>query len=254
MLTTTQGFAIGGAFTEASGWRPLNKAVAGRQLLHTADGGATWSAVNTQLSVVHSVHFVNAKIGWIAGPEGIAATVDGGATWTVQLRLPDDAYQRAGTATWGAQVIFFDEHHGFALYRSADTTMSKSGKDLYATVDGGAHWRLQSSTVARPWDIDASDNPGGGADGPLVVTGTRSIEWLSASIGSPGTFLVKSADAGRTWTAHKLPFNASGVGDLSVVGQTRWVALADGQLGSPAPRRSTLLRSDDGGVSWTVLR
>lgn len=62
----------------------------GACILHTADGGATWTVQhrNTTRSLV-DVHFTDTASGWAAGPSSIAAgvgfvyhTTDGGQVWT----------------------------------------------------------------------------------------------------------------------------------------------------------------------------
>lgn len=254
MLTETSGFAITGTVREGSGWLPLNVAIAGRELLRTTDAGLHWSTVTTGLSIVQTVSFINATIGWVAGPEGISVTRDGGASWIWQLRVPAETYATATTVAWGAQLAMFDEQHGFALYRSVDTSLSKSGKDVFYTEDGGVQWRLVSATVRRTWAPTATSNSGGGADGPLVAIGEKAADQLSGAIATSETFLLSTVDAGRTWTPRSVPFARTGVGDLAVRGQTRWVVVADGSLAVTGARRTAILRSDDAGVSWRVLR
>jgi hypothetical protein len=251
MLTATSGFAVGGTVATGSGWLPLNEGIAGEQLLRTLDAGDSWSAVDTGFRTVQSVFFVTAQRGWVAGPEGISTTGDGGRTWNLQFQVPNHAYARDGTPTWSAQLTFVDDQHGFTLYRTGDTSLSKSGKDLYYTEDGGTHWTLQSATTRRPWGPNASENNGGGADGPLIMTGPNTAMWLSAAIASPGTFLVTTGDRGRSWTSRSVPFNGSGVGQFAVRGDMTWAALSNGILSASTQR--AVLRSSDGGVTWQTL-
>jgi photosystem II stability/assembly factor-like uncharacterized protein len=252
MLSPTNGFAISGVVALNSGWLPLNIGMGGRRLLGTDDAGRTWSAVDTGLNVVQSAEFVNSRSGWAAGPDGIVVTADGGRTWRRQFRVPDETYAYRGTPNWSAQITLIDERHGFALYRTAETSMSKSGKDVYYTDDGGDHWELQSSTVRRPWAADASDNYGGGADGPLVISDRNSARYLSASVAAPGTFLEMTRDRGRSWTSSRIPYDGSGVGQIAVRDTAIWVVLSNGVLNASA--KPAMLRSLDGGNSWLKLR
>ena len=71
----SDGWAVGTGFDDngdvTEGW-----------VLHTTNGGATWTRL-TDLSDVlaTTVHFVNATDGWLGGLNGVYATTDGGATW-----------------------------------------------------------------------------------------------------------------------------------------------------------------------------
>lgn len=252
MLSRTTGFAVGGVVTMSAGWLPLNVGMAGTQLLRTNDGGRTWSTVDTGLAVVQSALFVNDRSGWAAGPDGIVMTADGGRTWRRQFRVPDETYSHLGTPNWSAHITLIDERRGFALYRTAATSLSKSGKDVYYTDDGGDRWELQSSTVRRPWAADASQNYGGGADGPLVISDQNSAQYLSASVATPGTFLEVTKDRGRSWTSSKIPYDGSGVGQIAVRDAAIWAVLSNGVLNAAA--KPAILRSLDAGNSWQKLR
>jgi photosystem II stability/assembly factor-like uncharacterized protein len=248
MLSPVTGFAVVGHVRTDNLWLPLNQGVAGRELVRTQDSGDNWTAVDTGLPVVQSVWFVNDHLGWVAGPTGIANTKDGGRTWLLQLHPSDQSY-----TGWGAQVTFVDDQHGFALYRTQDTSMSRSGKDVYFTDDGGGHWNLESASEQRAWAPDATPNGGGGADGGLVMLSANAAAFLSAGVAITATYVANTTDRGRTWTYRLLPYGRSGVGQLSVQGDVLWAVLNDGNRASP-PSPSVLLRSLDRGASWQAVR
>jgi photosystem II stability/assembly factor-like uncharacterized protein len=247
MLSPVNGFAIRGRVRTDALWLPLNQAVAGEVLLRTEDGGATWSAVDTGLPFVQSVWFANDKSGWTAGPKGIASTSDAGRTWALQLTVPDGTYDG-----WGAQLTFIDSENGFASFRTQSTSLSRSGKDIYYTADGGRHWTLESTSEQRAWGPDATANPGGAADGPLVMLGPTGAAFLSTGIAVASTFVRITHDRGRTWSYQQLPYRGSGVGQLLVQADVMWVVLSDGIIGSP-PSPSVVLRSLDGGATWQLV-
>src|SRR5262249_6852922 len=58
----------------------------GTRVLHTADGGGSWSLQATGQNLpIRALSFVDERRGWAAGALGaILATTDGGATWRVQ--------------------------------------------------------------------------------------------------------------------------------------------------------------------------
>lgn len=259
MLSSTHGFAVSGGVRRGQGWLPLNLAIAGTRLVQTTDGGKTWAAVDASLPVVQSVFFLNDRSGWVAGPDGVAVTRDGGASWTPQVRFPATLYRGGGIATAdpnrGAQTIFDDELHGFTLVRTGDTSLSKSGKDVYYTSDGGAHWTLATTTaVPRPGAENAAINGGGGADGPLVLLPRGMAGYVSAQVATTGTSFYTTQDGGRTWTSVVLPFSGNGFGQTATDGGgSVWIALADAHLGV-AHVANVILQSADGGRTWKVLR
>src|SRR6266851_3341498 len=54
-------------------------------ILHTTDGGASWSLQKNGTEGLWSVTFPNAQTGWAVGPNGtILHTTDGGASWNLQ--------------------------------------------------------------------------------------------------------------------------------------------------------------------------
>lgn len=72
-ITSTDGWVVG----------------SGGSVLHTTDGGGTWSVRQLPLKYerlwLASVRFLDAARGWIAGDEGaIFSTNDGGETWILE--------------------------------------------------------------------------------------------------------------------------------------------------------------------------
>ncbi len=55
-------------------------------IIHTTDGGATWTRQESGVSVMlWGIDFIDANTGWCVGADGtILGTTDGGATWTAQ--------------------------------------------------------------------------------------------------------------------------------------------------------------------------
>jgi hypothetical protein len=247
------GFAIAG--TIPGGWTdpdfPLANALAGAELLRTWDGGASFHHVATALPLVQWVQFVNPRHGWAAGPDGIETTLDGGTHWEVQLRFPSTLFRYDGTASWGAQVGFRDELHGFAFYRLGQTVMSAGGGRLYYTADGGLHWQLQSYTGpgAAPDGEGASRTLPWSVNGELVVTGPGSALILDTNFTTYQTDRCFSGDAGRTWTCSTLPFTGAATGQLAVRDGIEWLALTDDDQSV-----AEIAISRDGGNSWHVDR
>ena len=74
-LSATDGWAVG------TGWNDNGYATE-TWLLHTTDGGVTWTRVpNLDDTMATTVHFLDPQHGWLGGYNGVYATSDGGDTW-----------------------------------------------------------------------------------------------------------------------------------------------------------------------------
>jgi photosystem II stability/assembly factor-like uncharacterized protein len=103
-------------------------------ILHTADGGATFTAqtIPDPTSPVADVSFVNSSSGWAVNDKGdILTTTDGGANWAVQN----------STGINGLEAItFHDPMHGVAV---------GDGGVIWMTKDGGTTWN--PGVIAAPF-------------------------------------------------------------------------------------------------------
>lgn len=110
--TIDSGWAVGGIAGDAI-------------VVHTTNGGLTWSPKLLGGSSLREVFFLNAKIGWFCGAINfepfIAKTTDGGETWLTQQQIPYTGY--------GAESIsMVNENLGWAV---------NTAGDVYKTVNGG---------------------------------------------------------------------------------------------------------------------
>lgn len=78
------------------GWVLGRRAEGGSVLYLTDDGGATWHAVSLPGIAARNFHFIDAKYGWLAAPQAILHSVDGGRNWRRQ-RLAPSRFIRAFT-------------------------------------------------------------------------------------------------------------------------------------------------------------
>jgi photosystem II stability/assembly factor-like uncharacterized protein len=284
------------AFTDfRHGW--LFTDTGNRALFATSDGGLDWTPIaQTKASVLPTVAvgctatgatFVSVDRGWIAwdcsqvfgssspSPAGpvVAATIDGGHTWSA-LRLP--SMPAVGTCG-GASPVFTGDHGILAVscqtggpgwsavYRTADagdtwsigrlpvwadltrialadgtTTFalptSAVGSDLYETGDAGEHWTLVEKSLFVGQNVDAyqfMDSKTGFA----LTTTSPETPW-------------GSTDGGRTWS---LP-----TGFRTVPGNVACPATtSSGSVPEPVNLFSATtgwavggLRTTDGGAHW----
>lgn len=272
--------------TANSGW-----AVGGRSLgdavlvaSHTADGGVTWSppvTVTTLAAASESqgvaVRFADSQHGWVSGP-GLFATADGGQTWqpaavtgTVEPVAP------AGGTAWALDYpCGNDQACAPTLIESpvaperwapagvqptlpaAPATLLRvsariafivtvGGRALwFKTQDGGATWR----PVTNPCGGDLADAPAS-LDGRTIWVACG----VEPSAGSELKQVFVSSDGGTTWQLRAQTADLSGpaVGTLTQGGYVNDLQVASESVGLMALSRGGLLRTADGGRTWSQV-
>jgi photosystem II stability/assembly factor-like uncharacterized protein len=232
-------------------------------LLKTTDGGRTWSRIPglETLSVIRKIRFADAKRGWVLCdrsamyPSGLLTTEDGGRTFAP---LPSDGAKnwRSGDLLDPLNGALGGSAGATAVIRNGTVQPSRSprfglrgirqirlvppvygwmigdGGLVMMTGDGGASWQSPPGEpppeVARQIDFAA-----------MAVVGPNC--WIA---GSPGSHVLHSPDAGRTWT-------------LQPTGQPLPIyglSFADESHGSAVGSLGTVLVTDDGGKSWSAAR
>jgi len=163
-VSANEGWAVGVAYdwntgTEQSGW-----------VLHTIDGGATWSRVDAlDDAQATTVHFIDASHGWLGGGNGVYATTDGGATWqrvaagygVEAIAATDmahvwafgDGFMTSTVDPAGdtAAPVTLNESSDYGWHRKA-VTIDFSAND----IGGGSIAATQSSLDGGPWQTGAT--------------------------------------------------------------------------------------------------
>ena len=142
--------------------------------------------VNT-LAWLHTVHFVNADIGWIGGSKGtLLHTNDGGKTWKRKFKFTDDTVR---------DIFFLDKSNGWLLCeRNVFNLGSKDPSYLMRTTDGGKNWEkvdFQNSQRRRMSRIFFSKNGFGlaiGETGALFGLQDDNSTWKKLQ--SPSRYLM----------------------------------------------------------------
>lgn len=187
----------------------------GSAIIHTSDGGETWSLQHRDSTVdqpFFTVYFRDAQTGWAAGLWSLLlATRDGGKSWTPVSLPPPEGRKRADLNLFkifpgGAGELFIAAEQGTVLHSS----------------DDGQHWRyLSTGSKASLWAGIAT--PGHA----LLVAGLRGK-------------MLRSTDNGASWTPVVSGTEGS-VTQLASDGTALWASSLDGSL----------MRSSDDGLSWT---
>ncbi|HXE58855.1 MAG TPA: hypothetical protein VNK43_12710 [Gemmatimonadales bacterium] len=184
-------------------------------------------------ALLQAVSAVDERVVWIGGHRGtFARTVDGGARWGAG-RVP------------GADTLQFRDVHAV----SADVAylMSAGSGELsriYKTTDGGRSWTLQFTNREPEGFFDCMD----------FWDAERGLAFSDAVGGR--MFLVRTENGGARWDpvpADRLPpalpgeggFAASGTCLVTGPGGRAWVGMGNADT-------ARVLRTDDGGRSWSV--
>jgi len=224
---------------------------AGGTILHTGEGGATWTAQTSPPGTpdLAAATFAGASDGWAVGDGGtILHTGDGGATWTAQTSgttqdLTAVSCAGATTAwvvgtggtilhttngiTWTAQTVppGTPDLTGVAFAGASDGWAVGAGGTIWHTSDGGTTWVPESAPVGTP-DLTA-----------VACTGATTA-W---AVGAGGTILHTTG--GTTWVPESAPVATP---DLS------GVAFAGGMAGWAVGAGGVILHTGDGGDTWTA--
>jgi photosystem II stability/assembly factor-like uncharacterized protein len=254
-LDADNGFAVGG-------WtQPYTHETHG-VALRTRDGGRSWqNTPDLTLPGLKYVRFFDTRQGWVIGdgsplyPSGVFRSEDGGRTWSPVPKGSSLGWVTGDfrDAKSGA-VAGLDGSLGLVTsneIRPSRTTnlgprylqrmlltgqtggwLVGDGGLVLATSDGGFTWTAPPAPLP---DIAASDFD----FRALAVRGNN--VWIA---GAPGTCVVHSPDAGKTWQTFRTEQTAPLRG-LSFIDEYRGWAV--GSLG-------TILHTRDGGQSWRVQR
>jgi len=192
--------------------------VAGKYLLHTDDGGNSWTeqmhTPGGQIRYYQSVHAFNINTVMAAGPESdLRFSTDSGSTWEKISSGPTQDL---------SAVSFVNMNTGWAV-----------GDDFVVlkTVDGGENWQ------SNYYDIDGSRFTD-------VCFVNESVGWITCGMYS-GPYLngvvLKSIDGGYGWQIVTDVFRTILYSVYFINEQVGWASGADG----------CIKKTSDSGVSWT---
>jgi photosystem II stability/assembly factor-like uncharacterized protein len=222
-------------------------------LFITTDGGRTWAS--KPLPNVTSLHFTDAKTGWAVGKNfTLLKTTDGGLEWSRVGGVEKLIGSRADSSNYSfgfSDIHFTDAKHGWLIGNYYGRARGDIG-GVFTTSDGGATWKRV------PLAIQTRNNPGLFTPGALL-----SAHFTDANTGSitgemyDGErryfFALHTRDGGRTWSLFRIPSGATH--------NSQFLDPARGWTAAFLPRASgdeatvydtTLLRTDNGGLSWRV--
>jgi photosystem II stability/assembly factor-like uncharacterized protein len=192
-----------------------------------------WTAQSSGVSArLRGVSAVTDRVAWASGAGGtVLRTADGGVTWH-KLSVPD------ATALDFRDVDAVSETSAYIL-----SIGPGPASRIYKTTDAGAHWMLQFT----------NDDPKAFFDAMAFWDAEHG---LAVSDSVDGAFVILSTRDGTTWTRvpqDRLPAALPNEGAFAGSG-TNIAILGGGRawIGTGASTRCRVLRTTDGGATWTI--
>jgi photosystem II stability/assembly factor-like uncharacterized protein len=220
--------------SDSEGWM-----VAGGGLLHTTNGGATWTEA-AQLTGA-DVGFADAQHGWLVGPSGaIYATADGGLTWNAQ-NSGTTIHLNVVHAVSPQEAWVLGEYQGYS-----DVIIFPEPAVLLHTTDGGVNWQ----SIALPPNAQFSEMAFAGSNGWLLGQACTPQPDTGYCSGGQTVDLLRTTDGGATWTLQQT--------DLpSIVHSLTFVDDMHGWLSASACALPDICifgvyRTTDGGATWSL--
>jgi photosystem II stability/assembly factor-like uncharacterized protein len=199
-------------------------------LLRTSDGGQHWQKATT-LTIrrsINSVFFLDPATGWLVTDTAqIYKSTDSGATWSLQFSTP---------RAYFGDCVFFDDSTGFAAGSDMNGANMYNEGILYKTTNGGTTWTLAKSYLITVWSISS------------LVFADRKHGWALGDYD-----LLKTTDGGLSW---QTPVAFSSITDSAFVktsGYINRICFEDTVSGFGIGRYGHVIRTRDGGTSWTLV-
>ena len=151
-------------------------------ILHTADGGNTWTAQASRMGNLRSIDFVDARRGFAGTLSGVLyGTTDGGVTWSnITANLPKSAKGFCGMTHVGEHVHIVGRYAGLAA-------------DYFFSPDGGKTWQASDLLDVAQGLVDVSFV----SDTVGFIGGMAKSD--AVAVGQGPAIILKTIDRGRTW-------------------------------------------------------
>ena len=217
----------------------------GGTVVRTADGGKTWQTLVVPDAAkldFRDVDAVDENVAYVLSigsgdSSRIYKTTDAGKTWTLQFTNTDPK------AFFDA-MAFWDADRGIAFSDSVDGKLV-----ILRTDNGGKLWTRVPAEGLPP----ALDNEGAyAASGTNIAMVGGDHVWIGTSVSR----VLRSTDAGRTWTAAATPLaTGSSAGIFSIAFRdAQHGVVVGGDYRKEADAIDNAAITADGGHTWTMVK
>jgi len=193
------------------------------KILHTVDGGETWTVTSTGLSYYwYSIHFTSASKGFLGGSSSIIArTTNSGSSWT-KYNL-HDSLDLGSTWPYIYDFHFYDANTGWAV---------GSNGIIIKTTNGGTSWTK----------LNFNGFPTAGMDGYLYAVWFINSQtgWVAGENGK----IYKTTNGGLNWAPQTTP-NTTNLNDITFTDADHGFAVGYGYR--------NLLVTSNGGTNWALI-
>jgi photosystem II stability/assembly factor-like uncharacterized protein len=235
-----------------SGVKASDENVGENVLFITTDGGGAWT--RKPLPNVTSLHFIDAKTGWAVGRNfTLLKTTDGGLEWSrvggVEKLIGAPA--ESSTYNFGfSDIHFTDAKHGWLIGNFYGRSRNDIG-GVFMTWDGGATWRRVPLTIQTRHNSGLL-TPGLLLSAHFTDANTGSITGEMYDGESRFFFALHTNDGGQTWSLFRIPSRATHNSQFLDPARGWTAACAQRAGGEAAVYDTTLLRTENGGMSWRI--
>ena len=239
-------------------------------LYKTTDGGHNFTKLNSGVTVgLCSIWFTSASTGFTVGDNAtILKTTDGGLTWQQKT---------LGSASFHVRDVYFlNSNRGFIVSNSGILMVTKDGGNTWQKVTTGITEGLPDGLYAIQF-IDSTTGYVGGKNGIIIKTIDAGNTWNRQSTpisggrnalndfafldaqngficggdvyGTANSFLLKTTNGGGSWTQVSQPAGVSYLTDVEFINANKGYVMG----GNVPNNTSTVLQTNDGGQTWSIL-
>jgi len=202
------------------------------QAQHPLAAGQTSQAARQSLPAILHVHMVSASVGWALTGGAVLHTVDGGRTWTnvtPTSLLKTAHFVNVANQPWDRQAAFLNTNTAWVVqfpttaavvvYRTTDAGRSWSASSIKTTNQGGYLDMLNSKV---DWLLTYGGAAAGSEGADLWATSDGGGTWRKAAAADPVPHAASVGD---------LPFLGDKHGVLFTSAADGWVGVSDPKLG-----------------------